>query len=57
VSQTSFLSHNGRRLHFGLGKADRVDGLTVAWPSGRTERFPVEGINRLLKLEEGRGRP
>jgi len=57
VSQTSFLSYNGRRLHFGLGKADRVDGLTVAWPSGRTERFPVEGINRLLKLEEGRGRP
>lgn len=57
VSQTSFLSHNGRRLHFGLGKAKTVDGLTVAWPSGRVERFSVTGINRILRLDEGKGAP
>lgn len=57
LSQSSFLSYNGRRLHFGLGKAERVASLTVAWPSGRTERFPVEGINRVLPLKEGTGRP
>ena len=57
VSQTSFLSHNGRRLHFGLGKAKSVDGVAVAWPSGRVERFSVEGINRILHLDEGKGTP
>lgn len=55
LSQSSFLSHNGRRLHFGLGKAGKVDGVTVAWPSGRTEKFLVEGVNKLVKLEEGTG--
>lgn len=57
LSQTSFLSYNGRRLYFGLGKATRVDALTVVWPSGRTEHFAVDGVNRLLKLEEGTGKP
>lgn len=55
LSQSSFLSHNGRRLHFGLGKAAKVDGVTVAWPSGRTERFAIDGINKLVRLEEGKG--
>jgi hypothetical protein len=55
LSQSSFLSYNGRRLHFGLGTAGRVDGVTVAWPSGRTERFVVEGVNKLVQLEEGKG--
>ncbi|MEP6537065.1 MAG: CRTAC1 family protein [Bryobacteraceae bacterium] len=57
VSQTSFLSHNGRRLHFGLGTAKSVDRLMVAWPSGRVERFPVDSINRILQLDEGKGTP
>lgn len=57
LSQSSFLSYNGRRLYFGLGKATRVDALTVVWPSGRTEHFTVDGVNRLLKLVEGTGKP
>ena len=57
LSQTSFLSYNSRRLYFGLGKATSVDDLTVAWPSGHTEHFTVNGVNRLLKLEEGTGKP
>ena len=33
----SYLSSGDRRLLFGLGSGDRVDRLTVVWPSGRTE--------------------
>lgn len=55
LEPVSFLSYNGRRLHFGLGKAGKVDGVTVAWPGGRTERFVIEGVNKLVKLEEGKG--
>ncbi len=34
LSQSSFLSQSDLRLHFGLGKAGRVEKFTVRWPSG-----------------------
>ena len=57
LSQSSFLSVNTKRLHFGLGTARRTDSLTVAWPSGRRERFTADAINRIIRLEEGTGKP
>jgi hypothetical protein len=33
----SYLSSHDRRVHFGLGRARRVDRLEVRWPSGRVE--------------------
>jgi enediyne biosynthesis protein E4 len=56
LSQSSFLSQNDLRLHFGLGRATRVDGFTVRWPSGVTETFPGSEVDRLVVLVEGRGR-
>ena len=51
TSQSSFLSHNGRRLTFGLGSSKRAEKVKVAWPDGRTtERFDVVG-NQVLALE------
>ena len=57
VSQSSFLSHNDRRLHFGLGTAKGVDSITAHWPSGRLEKFPAVKPNQTVILEEGTGRP
>jgi len=37
LSQSSFLSANDIRLHFGLGAVEAVDHITVRWPSGATE--------------------
>jgi hypothetical protein len=56
VSQSSFLSHNDSRLHFGLGGAARVDGYTVIWPNGATERFPGSAADVLVRLVEGTGK-
>jgi hypothetical protein len=55
LSQSSFLSHNDLRLHFGLGSADRADRITVRWPSGQTEEFPGAAAGTLVLLVEGSG--
>jgi hypothetical protein len=51
----SFMSHNDRRLHFGLGNATTVDCIEIRWPSGRSERFGPFSINREIQLQEGAG--
>ncbi len=55
LSQSSFISHSDLRLHFGLGKAERVDKITVHWPSGQTEEFPGTAAGTLVLLVEGSG--
>ncbi len=35
----SYQSANDPRLHFGLGKNDRVDSIEIRWPSGKLDRF------------------
>src|SRR5262249_62147828 len=55
VSQSSFISHNDTRLHFGLGKADRVEKFTVRWPGGEMEQFPGAAAGQLVLLVESSG--
>jgi hypothetical protein len=56
VSQSSFLSHNDPRLHFGLGKSDRADRFSVRWPDGKSESFPGAPGGSLALLTEGTGK-
>jgi hypothetical protein len=56
LSQSSYVSQNDLRLHFGLGRATRVDRMTVRWPSGSVEEFPGAPANSFLLLVEGSGR-
>jgi hypothetical protein len=49
----SFYSQNDLRIHFGLGKAARIDELEVRWPSGRVDRFTGVAVNRSFRLIEG----
>lgn len=55
MSQSSYVSHNDLRTHFGLGSVDSVDGIIVRWPSGETEEFPGVAVNRTWLLIEGAG--
>jgi hypothetical protein len=55
MSQSSFLSCNDPRLHFGLGSSSAVD-LDVYWPSGLHEAFKQLPTNQLVTIKEGVGR-
>ncbi|MBM3812726.1 MAG: CRTAC1 family protein [Acidimicrobiia bacterium] len=56
LSQSSFLSVNDPRLHFGLGQAEKADRITVRWPSGRVEEFGPFAADALVPLREGTGK-
>lgn len=51
----SYQSHYGTRLHFGLGKRDRVDRVEVRWIGGERESFEGLEVDRLHVLKEGAG--
>jgi len=53
VGGGSYLAASDRRVHLGLGAADRVDRLEVAWPSGRVEAWRDLPAGRSTRLEEG----
>ncbi len=40
------------RMHFGLGRNERVDRLEIRWPTGYVERFENLAANQLLKFTE-----
>lgn len=55
LSQSSYISQNDLRIHFGLGNADRIERLRVAWPNGQTEEFSGATVDSILHLVEGSG--
>lgn len=55
LSETSYLSVNDWRLHFGLGQALKADKFVVRWASGAVEEFPGAASNQLVVLVEGSG--
>jgi len=54
MSQTSFLSANDPRLHFGLGAAATAD-VEIRWPMGTVEKFPGLAAGQLVTIREGQG--
>jgi enediyne biosynthesis protein E4 len=54
LAQSSYLSVNDRRLHFGLGAAAHAD-VEVRWPGGKVEKFPGVPAGRLISITEGAG--
>ena len=50
----SYLSQNDPRLHFGLGKAAKVDALEIRWPSGAVQTLRDVPADRYLTVTEPR---
>ena len=51
-SGRGYQSDYGRRLHFGLGKRERVDRVEVRWPSGQTNVVEQPSIGRVVTIRE-----
>ena len=52
-SGRGYQSHFGSRLHFGLGKRNRVDRIEVRWIGGGTDVFEDVAVDQLVTLIEG----
>ncbi|MEL6650801.1 MAG: VCBS repeat-containing protein, partial [Bacteroidota bacterium] len=66
ITHTLFEEHNRYRgykssvepiVHFGLGKATKVEKLKVQWPDGFVEHFAISLIDTVLIIEQGKGSP
>jgi hypothetical protein len=51
----SYASSSDQRLHFGLGSDSTVDKLEIAWPDGVKEEVKVPGVDRIVRIVEGKG--
>jgi enediyne biosynthesis protein E4 len=54
-SSSGYFSQNDLRIHFGLGKAEKVNLLEIRWPSGTVEQLKDIKANRLIYVREGAG--
>jgi len=50
-----YFSQNDLRVHFGLGKAEKVDLLEVRWPSGQVDTLKDVKANQVIFVKEGAG--
>jgi hypothetical protein len=54
LAQSSYLSANDRRLHFGLGAETRAT-LQIRWPNGKEETIADVAADQLVTIREGSG--
>ena len=49
----SYYSQNDLRVHFGVGRAQKIKTLEIRWPSGMTDVLSDVAVNRILVVREG----
>ena len=54
LAQSSYLSVNDRRLHFGLGEATSAE-IEIRWPNGGAEKVAGVAADQLVVIKEGSG--
>lgn len=52
-SNSGYASQNSLTQHFGIGIHDKIDELTVIWPSGRKETFKDLAADQKIIIKEG----
>ena len=49
----SYLGHSDARLHFGLGRAERVERVEVRWPDGAVTRLEDLSVDEVVVVKGG----
>jgi enediyne biosynthesis protein E4 len=52
---SSYLSQSELPVTFGLGKRDKIDRVTIEWPSGKTEEYKNLAAGQSYDCVEGKG--
>jgi hypothetical protein len=55
-TDSSYLSANDIRVHFGLGEDTKIDELIVRWPDGKCESWDKIQADRLVTIRQGTGK-
>jgi len=54
-SGSSYASQSELPLTFGLGKAEKITSIEVAWPSGKVDKLEDIAANQAITIKEGAG--
>ena len=50
-----YFSQSDLRVHFGLGKAEKIELLEIRWPSGQVDTLKDVKPNQVVYVKEGEG--
>jgi hypothetical protein len=51
----SYGSNSDQRVHFGLGRSDKIEKIEIHWPSGLKQEVSVSSLDRIVTVVEGQG--
>ncbi len=51
----SYLSQNDLRVHFGIGKDEKIENLEIRWSDGTTEIVSNVVPNRIFTVTQNKG--
>jgi len=55
-TDSSYLSSNDVRVHFGLGEDAKIEELIVHWPDGQREAWDKIQVDHIVTIHQGTGR-
>ena len=50
-----YAGQSSKRAHFGIGKATKIDSVSIHWPSGLVEKIDGVSMNKVYSVTEGKG--
>jgi enediyne biosynthesis protein E4 len=53
-ASVGFASSSDSRVHFGLGRSEKISSVHIAWPGGKTQTIRDVAVDRLITVTEAR---